>query len=291
MAARVAALTVLAMVAFAANSLLARLAIRDGLIDASSFTVIRLVSGALALWLLVRVRDGARGDTGGTLAGAAALFVYAAAFSFAYLDLSAAMGALILFGAVQVTMISVGLARGDRLSGRQWLGLAVALVGLVGLLSPGLSAPPVGAAALMLVSGVAWGVYSLLGRGVHDPLAATAGNFVRAAPASLGLLLVSASTLHGSGLGVAYAVASGVVASGVGYAIWYSALPALSAPVAGSVQLSVPVIAAAGGVLFLAEPVSFRLAFGGLAVLGGVAVVIVAPVLSQRRRDRQGASQ
>ncbi|MEM9604150.1 MAG: DMT family transporter [Pseudomonadota bacterium] len=291
MAARVTVLTLLAMVAFAANSLLARVAIRDGLIDASSFTVIRLVSGALALWLLVRLRSGNRAAAEGTLAGAAALFVYAAAFSFAYLELSAAMGALILFGAVQVTMIGVGLVRGDRLSAAQWGGLAAALIGLVGLLSPGLRAPPVGAAALMLVSGVAWGVYSLLGRGVRDPLAATAGNFVRAAPASLGLLLVSASALHGSTLGALYAVASGVVASGAGYAVWYSAMPAMSAPVAGSVQLSVPVIAAVGGVLFLAEPVSTRLAVGAVAVLGGVAVVIVAPVLSERRRSRPGVSR
>ncbi|MEM6987979.1 MAG: DMT family transporter [Pseudomonadota bacterium] len=288
MTARVVALTALAMLAFAANSILARVAVRDGLIDAGTFTGIRLISGALALWCLVAWRAGNGSRPRGSWQGAAALFVYAAAFSFAYLDLSTAMGALILFGAVQLTMIGVGLVRGERVSGLQWGGLFVAVVGLVGLLSPGLSAPPVGAALMMLVSGVAWGVYSLLGRGVQNPLAATAGNFVLAAPLAAVLMIASLFHLEMSWAGIGYAVASGVLASGLGYAIWYSALPALSAPVAGSVQLSVPVIAALGGVVLLGEAVSLRLVVGSIAVLGGVALVILAPVLQARKSDQEG---
>ena len=277
---RVILLTAVAMLAFAANSLLARIGVRDGLIDAGSFTALRLISGALGLWILVAWQTrSVRPARGGSVFGALALFAYAAAFSFAYLDLTAAMGALLLFGAVQLTMIAVGLWRGDPVSGVQWCGVVLAFAGLIGLLLPGLSAPPLGSAVIMLVSGVAWGVYSLLGRGVSEPLAATANNFLLTVPLAVLLALVTWSAAHISAPGVFYAVLSGVLASGAGYAIWYTALPALSSPIAATVQLSVPVIAAVGGVLLLAEPLSLRLILGSVAVLGGVALVIMAPMM------------
>ncbi len=270
---RTALLTVAAMLAFAANSLLCRIALRDAHIDAASFTAIRLASGALMLWLLVRLRGGRIGAHG-NWPSAFALFAYAAAFSYAYLTLPAAAGALLLFGAVQATMIGYGLWRGERLDAVQWTGLALAGGGLVGLLLPGLSAPPAAGSALMIASGVAWGVYSLRGRGAGNATAVTAGNFVRALPfaAVLGVVMLARADFDAAG--VAYAVASGALASGLGYAVWYSALPGLRATSAATVQLSVPVIAALGAALFLAEPVTLRLALASAAVLGGIALVI-----------------
>lgn len=271
--ARLAILTTLTMMAFAANSLLCRSALRDTGIDAASFTTIRLLSGALMLWWVVRWRHGSAG-IGGNWRSALALFVYAAAFSFAYLGLPAATGALLLFGAVQTTMIGYGLWSGERLRPVQWIGLLAAFSGLVGLLLPGLSAPPLQASALMLSAGVSWGVYSLRGRGAGEPTRATAGNFVRAVPITLVLsaLMLNRATLDGAG--VALAVASGALASGIGYAIWYSALPALRATSAATVQLSVPVIAALGGVMFLGEALTLRLVLASVAILGGIALVI-----------------
>lgn len=266
-------LTTLAMLAFAGNSLLCRLALKHTGIDASSFTIIRLISGALALWLLVRLRPGTA-DGRGSWASALALFVYAAGFSFAYVSLPAATGALLLFGAVQATMIGVGLWRGERLRGGQLIGLMLALAGLVGLLLPGLSAPPLLGALLMLGAGVAWGVYSLRGKGAGDPTRVTAGNFARTLPlaAVLGLLSLSHITLDVAGM--AYAVASGALSSGMGYAIWYTALPGLKATQAATIQLSVPVLAATGGIVLLGEPLTLRLVLASLAILGGIALVI-----------------
>ena len=270
---RVLILTLLAMTAFAGNSLLCRAALKDTGIDAASFTTIRIVSGALALWLIVRVR-GAAGLAGSWLS-ALALFAYAAAFSFAYLSLTAATGALLLFGAVQATMISHGLWRGERMRGWQVLGLALALAGLVGLLLPGLSAPPLMGSLLMLGAGVAWGVYSLRGKGPGDPTSVTAGNFLRAAAfaAGLSLVMLPSSALDPAGIG--YAIASGALASGVGYVIWYAALQGLKAASAATVQLSVPVIAALGGVVFLGEAITLRLVLASAAILGGIALVIL----------------
>lgn len=272
-ASRVLLLTVVAMLAFAANSLLCRIALRETGIDAASFTTLRIASGALVLWLIVRAR---RGNIGrhGSWGSAAALFAYAAAFSYAYLSLPAAVGALLLFGAVQATMIGYGLVRGERFSGRQTVGLVLAAGGLLGLLLPGVSAPPLQGAVLMIVAGVAWGVYSLRGRRGGDPTASTAGNFVRALPFAL---LLSLSMLPHASLaadGVLYALASGALASGLGYAIWYAALPGLRATQAATVQLSVPVIAAFGGALFLGEAITLRLVLASVAVLGGIALVI-----------------
>ena len=271
---RIILLTVLAMVAFAGNSLLCRLALRDTTIDAASFTTIRLCSGAVMLWLVVRVRGGAYTGAG-NWRSALALFAYAAGFSFAYLSLPAASGALLLFGAVQATMIGHGLWAGERLRRMQFAGLALALGGLVGLLLPGLSAPPLLGSLLMLGAGVAWGVYSLRGRGAGDATQVTAGNFLRAVPiaAALSLLMIGNVSLDRAGL--AYAVASGALASGLGYAIWYTALPGLKATKAATVQLSVPVIAALGGVAFLGEAITLRLMLASIAILGGIALVIL----------------
>lgn len=273
--ARTFVLTALAMLAFAANSLLCRLALREAAIDPVAFTAIRLASGAAALWLLVRLR-GSAGKLPGSWRSALALLGYAAGFSFAYLSLTAATGALLLFGAVQATMIAHGLWTGERLRASQWCGLALALVGVVVLLLPGLAAPPLHGALLMLVAGVAWGVYSLHGRGEGDPTAVTAGNFVRTLPA---VALLAALALHGNApdaAGIAYAVASGALTSGIGYAIWYAVLPSLRASTAATVQLSVPLLVAFGGVVLLAEPVTARLALATVAVLGGIALVVRA---------------
>ncbi|MBS1201448.1 MAG: family transporter [Proteobacteria bacterium] len=277
---RTALLTALALAAFAGNSLLCRAALRDTPIDAASFTAIRIASGALVLWLLVRFRS-ARPSRAGSWPSGLALFAYAAAFSFAYLSLTAATGALLLFGAVQVTMIGTGVARGERLLGRQWVGLLLASAGLVGLLMPGLTAPPLRGALLMTAAGVAWGVYSLRGRtadaGGGDPLAVTAGNFARAVPMALALLLAALPWNPGSGIdmaGTGYALASGAVTSGLGYAVWYTALRGLKAASAATVQLSVPVLTALAGVVLLAEPLTLRLVLASAAVLGGIALVI-----------------
>jgi len=270
-------LTLLAMLAFAGNSLLCRVALRDTPIDAASFTSMRLCSGALTLWLLVRFTRGPGATArAGDWRSALALFVYAAGFSWAYLQLSAGLGALLLFGAVQATMIGYGLVRGERFVARQTAGLLLALAGLVGLLLPGAAAPAPGAALLMLAAGAAWGVYSLRGRSGGDPLRVTAGNFARSVPFTLLLSAVLYAQAEPAPAGLAYAVASGALASGVGYAVWYAALPTLKASTAATVQLSVPVIAALGGVAFLGETLTVRLLVAGVAILGGIALVIRA---------------
>ena len=271
---RVASLTVLAMLAFAGNSLLCRVALRDTAIDAASFTSIRLASGALVLAAIMYGRK-SHPLAAGTWRAAAMLFAYAAFFSFAYRQLSAATGALLLFGAVQTTMLGYGLATGERLRALQLIGLLVALAGLAGLLLPGLAAPPIEGAVLMLGAGVAWGIYSLLGRGGQDPSGATAGNFLRTLPFAAILSLATAAHASIDDAGVMYAVLSGAIASGLGYVLWYAALPALKAASAATIQLSVPVLAALGGVVLLAEPITQRLLISSAAILGGIALVIL----------------
>lgn len=273
--ARVVVLTILALAAFAGNSLLCRAALSRTHIDAASFTTVRLLSGALMLWVLVWLRGGGKAGKGSWLS-ALALFAYAAGFSFSYLHLSAAAGALILFGAVQATMIACGLWSGERLRSAQLVGLLLAGAGLVGLLLPGLSAPPLGSALLMLGAGVAWGIYSVRGKGAGDALRVTAGNFLRAAPMALA---VSAVLLRGASsdpAGIWYAFLSGALTSGVGYAVWYTALPFLKSTTAAAVQLSVPVIAALGGAAFLDEPLTLRLLAASIAIIGGIALVVLA---------------
>ena len=281
-AGRTALATGAALVAFAANSLLCRVALATGAIDPAAFTALRLVSGAAALWLLAAVRG--RTPTprlGGSWPSALALFAYAAPFSFAYVTLGAGTGALILFAAVQVTMILTGVVSGERPTGVQWAGLALAVGGLVGLVSPGLSAPaPVGA-VLMVLAGVSWGIYSLRGRSVADPMAATAGNFVRSTPLVLVFVVLLLPTLSLSPVGVMWALLSGAVTSGLGYVVWYEAVRGLSATRAAIVQLAAPVLAAVGGVVLLAETISLRLLLSGAAILGGVALAMVS---RERRR-------
>ena len=271
---RVFILTLLAMIAFAGNSLLCRFALKRTAIDAASFTFIRILSGAVALWLVVTIRKRIS-QKAGSWASALALFAYAAAFSFAYISLSAGTGALLLFGAVQATMILWGWRKGERLRTRQWLGLALAVGGLVALLFPGLSAPPIDGALLMICAGIAWGIYSLRGKGAGDPATATAGNFLRAVVFAtvLSIALLPWARLDRGGVG--YAILSGAIASGLGYVIWYSALPGLKAASAATVQLSVPVLAAAGGILFLGESITLRFLLASIAVLGGIALVVI----------------
>lgn len=271
---RIFILTTLAMLAFAGNSLLCRVALNETGIDPASFTSIRLLSGAAMLWLLVSLRRSLH-EGHGNWRSAAALFAYAAAYSFAYINLTAATGALLLFGAVQATMISHGIRSGERLHGLQWLGLALALAGLVGLLLPGLTAPPLFASLLMLGAGVAWGVYSLRGKGAGNPTRITAGNFMRAVPIALVLSIITLPHFALDTLGIVYAVLSGALTSGIGYAIWYAVLPELKAAHAATVQLSVPVIVALGGILFLHEPLTLRAVLASIAILGGIALVIL----------------
>ena len=273
---RLFVLTLVAMIAFASNSLLCRLALKQTGIDAATFTFVRIFSGAVALWLIVKVRKGPRREAG-NWPSALALFAYAAAFSFAYVTLSAGTGALLLFGAVQATMILWGLRRGERLRVPQLVGLALALGGLVALLLPGLSAPPLGGAILMLGAGVAWGVYSLRGKAAGNPATATAGNFLRAVPFAVTLSMALLPWARLDRAGIVYALLSGVIASGLGYVIWYAALPYLRAATAATVQLSVPVLAAGGGILLLREPLTLRFVFTSMAVLGGIALVVIHP--------------
>lgn len=274
--ARAIALTSLAMTAFAGNSLLCRLALKQASMDAASFTTIRLVSGAAVLWLVTRTQRGAPAGAGNWLS-ALALFSYAAGFSYAYVSLPAATGALLLFGVVQATMIGHGLWSGERFGRLQLVGLVLAFGGLFGLLLPGLSAPPLEGSLLMLGAGLAWGIYSLRGKGAGNPTRVTAGNFLRAAPLAMALSLFMLGS-KGTSLdaaGFCYAVASGALTSGIGYAIWYAALPALKATNAATVQLSVPVIAALGGIVFLGEPITLRLGLASAAILGGIALVVL----------------
>lgn len=275
---RTAALTAAALVGFAANSLLCRMALGPRLVDAATFTWIRIVSGAVALFLLGRMTAPAGDKTApatGSWASATALFAYAAAFSFAYLRIGAGIGALLLFGAVQATMLAWGLRRGERLRWPEWAGLTAAVAGLVALVRPGLSAPdPVGA-VLMVVAGVAWGAYSLRGRGATRPLAATASNFARAVPLACALSIALLGSAHADLRGALLAATSGALTSGVGYCLWYAALAGLTATQAAVVQLSVPVLAAAGGVALLGEMLTPRLAACGALILGGVALAVL----------------
>jgi drug/metabolite transporter (DMT)-like permease len=262
------------MIAFAGNSLLCRLALREGLIDAASFTAFRVISGALLLGLVMLPRWRARGRSRPDWRATAMLFTYMVFFSFAYLSLSAATGALVLFGAVQFTMFISALRRGEDFSLVSWAGLILAVAGLVYLVSPGVTAPDPLGAGLMAAAGVAWGFYSLRGRHAVDPLEATATNFIYCVPLVLLGSVIFIEEFNASASGVALAAASGALASGVGYAIWYAALRGLTATAAATVQLSVPAIAAFGGVILLAEALTLRLLLASAATLGGVAIVL-----------------
>jgi drug/metabolite transporter (DMT)-like permease len=280
---RTAILAAAALVAFASNSVLCRLALRGAAIDAATFTAIRIVSGAVMLLAVTAQRREPILPLVGTWTTATLLALYAVPFALAYTWLSTGTGALILFGSVQVTMLAAAVASGDRPRPLQWIGAAIALSGLVYLVFPGLAAPPAGAAALMTVAGIAWGFYSIRGRSLPNPLRQTTGNFVRAVPYAVGALLAFAAQAHASAEGVALALTSGAVASGLGYIAWYAALPGLSAMHAGVVQLAGPILAGLGGVILLGEPLTLRLALSAAMVLGGILLAIVGA--SGRRRS------
>ena len=304
LSARTLLLTLVTLVAFASNSILCRLALKDGAIDAASFTAFRIVSGAAFLWLVVvlpaRIHSPLPfgGEGFGSWPMALCLFAYAAAFSFAYLSLSAATGGLILFGCVQATMIVVGIVKGERPTLLEWGGLALALGGLVYLFLPKLEAPSLIGGSLMALAGVSWGFYSLLGRGVPDPSLATAGNFVRSVPLALliGLIgLIGPIDAHANATGVLLAVVSGAITSGLGYVVWYHALRGLTSMRAAVVQLAVPVIVAIGGIAFIGEKTTMTLVVSGVLILGGIAIVVAGrsraplspnPAPPERREER-----
>lgn len=272
---RAAAMTLLALLAFASNSLLTRLALGSRQIDAASFTALRLASGAVMLAAIVLVNSRSwRALRGRGLAGPISLFVYAAPFSFAYLRIGAAVGALVLFGVVQLTMIGYGIARGEHPTPVMWLGLALAAGGLVALTVPAVARPDPLGVMLMAVAGVAWAVYTLVGRGTSDPIAANARSFIWSTPLAMLLVALGQAPAHATSRGIVLALVSGAIASALGYAVWYRVLPRLTVTQAAVAQLSVPVIAAVGAVLTLGETLTMRLVVAGVAVLSGVGLVL-----------------
>jgi drug/metabolite transporter (DMT)-like permease len=279
-----AAWTVVALVAFASNSILTRLALGTRQIDAVTFTLVRLLAGSVMLGILATARDDdSTAPRHHRRGGSVTLFVYAASFSFAYLRIGAGVGALVLFGAVQVTMIGVGLAGGERPAGRTWIGLVVSVVGLLALVIPSAAArPDTTGIALMTIAGVAWGVYSLHGRGAADPIDTNARNFAWSLPFAIALGAALYRSIHATTTGLLLAAAAGSVTSGLGYAVWFRALRGLTATQAAVVQLSVPVIAALGGVALLGEMLTGRLILSGAGVLGGVALALSVPSLRRK---------
>ncbi len=279
--ARTIVFTALALVAFAANSVLCRLALQQNAVDPATFTTIRFASGAVVLLAITGGRKPLSRSKGSWIS-AGILALYAIPFAFAYVRLSAGTGALILFGSVQLTMLTSARRMGERIRGRQAVGLALALIGLVYLVSPGLSAPSLTGSVMMATAGVFWGLYSLRGRGAVDPLMQTTSNFVRSVPLMLFGSLASLPQFHVRPSGAILAVASGALASGLGYVAWFAALRGLTAVKAAVVQLAVPVIAAAGGVILLSEPIPTRLVVAAILVLGGIAMVIVSSTAGKR---------
>lgn len=268
--------TALALVAFASNSVLCRWALAEGSIDAASFTGLRLLSGALVLLVIIRFcHPGAQWQAKGSWLSGFLLFLYAIAFSFAYNTLSTGTGALILFASVQITMIRVSMAYGNRLRFSEWLGVSIAFAGFLYLVLPGVSRPSWSGLLLMALAGAAWGLYSLRGRASENPLLDTAHNFTRTVPLVVLVMLLAVGSAHYSVEGVVLAVVSGGIASGIGYAVWYAALKGLSASQAAVVQLLVPIIAAAGGVIFVSEPVTQRLMLAAMLILGGILLVVL----------------
>ena len=311
--------TTFALVAFAFNSILCRLALRGEEADAAGFTTVRIVAGAVALIAIsyvvgrrvpryrrphvskgnamipqheshladanpappepnvalthVRATDTRSTDTG-SWASACLLFAYAVCFSFAYLGLTAGTGALILFGAVQMTMVVAAIFKGERPVPVEWTGLVAAVCGLVYLVFPGLASPPLVSSVLMAAAGMSWGFYSIRGRSSGDPLVNTTGNFVRSLPFAAAFAILFLPNLHLTGRGVLYAVLSGSLTSGVGYTVWYAALKHHTQMRAAVLQLAVPVIAATGGILFMAEAFTMRLLIAAVLILGGIALTI-----------------
>jgi drug/metabolite transporter (DMT)-like permease len=268
--------TIFALIAFAANSVLSRLALGINSIDAASYTAIRLLSGTLVLFILLKIRNTKKQMSAkGSWFSGVMLFLYAISFSYAYITLDTGTGSLILFGSVQATMITFSFISGNRLHIIEWFGVLIAFTGFVYLVSPGVTTPTLMGFLLMMVAGIAWGIYTLRGRDSAYPLDATVYNFLRTTPMILILVVVTIRSSHYSLEGVIYAILSGTVASGIGYTIWYTALRGLSTVQAAVVQLFVPVIAAFGGVLFISEVITGRLAISALMILGGILLVVV----------------
>ena len=287
---RLALLTTLSLLAFAGNSLICRMALQLTEIDPATFNTIRLVSGAVFLGLFITASRSI-GRIEGTWVGAVALFIYAIAFAYAYSGMPAGTGALLLFGSIQVAMLITGMVMGERFSQVQLLGLGLAVIGLVALMWPAVGAPDPSSGVLMVISGVAWAVYTLMGRGAGNPMAATAGNFLRATPIAIGFYLVGWATFGDVSWdipGVFYALVSGVVTSGMGYICWYASVKELKVTHAATVQLSVPIIAAVGGVIFLNEAITQLLVFVSISVLCGIALVIFNPTFGFRRVTEGG---
>jgi drug/metabolite transporter (DMT)-like permease len=268
-------LTVMALIAFASNSVLCRLGLGGSAIDPASYTAARLITGAITLWIIAAfLRDKSSANSGGSWISAATLFLYAVTFSFAYISLSAGTGALILFAAVQITMIAVGLYTGERPEISEWLGLFIAIAGLIYLVSPGMTAPSTVGSVLMATAGIAWGIYSLRGRAASDPIGATADNFLRTVPLAVAVVLLWLPALTITPMGFLWAALSGSITSGIGYVIWYAALRGLTATRAATVQLAVPVLAGLGGVVVLSEAISLRLVISAVVILGGVGLAV-----------------
>lgn len=278
-------LTGLALIAFAANSILCRLALGSEAIDASSFTVIRLLSGTIVLLIIIcSTRKTTRVSTKGSWAASFMLFIYAVTFSYAYISLDTGTGALILFGAVQITMILLSLITGTRLHFSEWTGVTIAFSGFVYLVLPGVTAPSTAGFLLMTVAGIAWGIYTLKGRSSKSPLMDTAYNFFRTTPFVILLAVITINNTNYSSEGILFALLSGGITSGIGYTIWYIALGGLSSTQAAVLQLSVPVIAALGGVVFVSEAITFRLIISATMVLGGILLVIIGKYYFTQRK-------
>jgi drug/metabolite transporter (DMT)-like permease len=272
--------TGLALIAFAANSVLCRLALGESAIDASTFTIVRLLAGAIVLTVIMSIskiksNSNTNSSTKGSWPASTALFIYGLTFSFAYVTLDTATGALILFGSVQITMILMSIFSGNRLHISEWFGMAIAFTGFVYRILPGVTTPSVIGFLLMTVSGIAWGIYTLKGRGSKNPIMDTAFNFLRTMPFVIILAIVTFKYAHYSSEGILLAVLSGSIASGIGYMIWYSALSGLSVTQAAVLQLLVPVIAAVGGIIFVSESISFRLTVSSAMILGGILMVVL----------------
>lgn len=271
----------LALIAFAANSVLCRMALGSDSIDPVSFTSIRLIGGAIALTVIYlftkepKQKKEASCNCYIDWYTGIALYIYAFAFSLAYISLSSGTGALILFGSVQITMLIAATKRGEKMRFYQWIGFLIAVAGIVYLVSPGISAPDIYGASLMIVSGIAWGVYSIAGKSVTNPISATKGNFIKASIIAIPVSMIALKSYQATPLGLSLALISGVITSGLGYVIWYKVVPLITTTQAAVLQLLVPLLAAIGGVLFIAEDFTLRLAISSLLILGGVILSVL----------------
>jgi drug/metabolite transporter (DMT)-like permease len=281
-------LSVLALIAFAANSVICRLALGSGTIDVPSFTAIRLISGAVMLFIILSIKANKKEATStGSWTAGLALFIYAITFSYAYLSLDTGTGALVLFGSVQITMILLSMIYGTRLQSSEWFGVVIAFIGFIYLILPSITTPSISGFMLMAVAGISWGVYTLKGRNSINALKDTSYNFLRTIPFVALLVICNLKQLNYSSEGIYLALLSGAITSGIGYTIWYIALGGLSSTQAAVIQLSVPVIAAIGGTIFVSEAITARLLISAVIVLGGILMVILGKYYSTRNNPNE----